>query len=296
MPYLSACIGGVSKFIKKGVKKVAIIDSFRAASKIVFEEQSLKMFVNSMDAFIVLNDIAKNDLIAIRPDALYRQHPRPFWTGHKDSIEQSFARKVLNLPRDGRILLYWGDVRQYRGIDSAIVALSKLSGDVAGSDYHLLVAGQSPSGLDYYKKMVYDLGVVDRVTFIERQIHYSEVPYFFYASDVLLLLSQNGVSRSEINEIFRFDLPFIAFNSSSGASLSYEEIREFGIFIDWHNDAEDNVRLVGAIDNYFKEGMRDSYRVRLSGMRYDSSWDSLSALLFELYDKLLDNPDTVTIF
>jgi glycosyltransferase involved in cell wall biosynthesis len=258
MPYLGASIGGTAKIVSKKTKKIAIIDSMRAAGKIVFEEQANQLFTNNYDAFIVLNNPSKDDLLQLKPDAIYREHARPIFTHSVDKIEQKIARKILNLPLNKNILLYLGEVRHHRGIDTAIQTLSQLD-----DNYHLFVAGQSPSGLDYYRKKIRDLNIESKITFMEHNLNYSEIPYIFYASDVLIMPYQKEISRQEINQIFGYELPVIA----TDVGNFKEDIKDFGIIIE-NQDAD----LLGdAITKYFNENLKEQFIKNLNSLKYDSS-------------------------
>jgi glycosyltransferase involved in cell wall biosynthesis len=281
MPYLGAALGGTGKLISKEIKRIAIVDTFRANEKIVFEEKASRLFVNNYDAFIVLTANAKEDLLSLKPDAVYAEHPLPFFSASGDKIAKDVARKILNLPLDKKIMLFFGTVRKYKGVDVILHALSQLD-----DSYHLLMVGDSPSGFDAYHRRIRDLNISAKVTLIERVPNINEIPYFFYASDVLLMPLEEDAPMSIISKTLSYELPVIV--SDVGQFKEIYEDKKFGLVI----ERSETELLVNAIKKYYNEKLEEQYRNNLNALRYDHSWQSLATIIFDLYERLLIKEDT----
>lgn len=285
MPYLGASIGGTAKLLKKSIKKIALIDSMHAAGKIVLEEQVNELFVNSFDAFIVMTESAKEDLLAIKPDAFYYEHPRPFYSEADNIIDKKIARKILRIPQDKKIMLLLGEVRGYRGIDILLDALVNLD-----ASHHLIVAGKSPSGFDYYEKRIKELNLTDKITPIIRDINHNELPYLYSAVDVLLMPLKLATSPEIISTTFSFNLPVIATDVGNFKEM-YEQT-EFGLIVE-KPTAE---LFTAAIEKFFQENLSEVFIQNMHKFRFNHTWEGLSILLFDIYDKLLEEKDDDTIY
>jgi glycosyltransferase involved in cell wall biosynthesis len=284
MPYLGASIGGTAKFIDKNIKKIAIIDSLAANDKIIFEENVIKLFLNNFDAFITFSNQIKDEIISIKPNAYCVQHPLPFFSADTDKIEKKVARKILRVPTDKKTLLFLGPVRKYKGIDITLQALSMLD-----DNYHLIIAGESPSGYDYYKRKIRDLQIENKVAIIEHPLNENEMPYIFYSSDVLLMPYEQNPSRNLIRNAFSYELPVIATDVGNFREI-FEE-KNFGLIIE-NSDAE---LLVNAIEKYYDENLETIFKQNLNGLRYGHSWDSLATIIFDIYENLLSQ-ENLTIY
>ena len=278
LPYLGASIGGTAKLVNKKTKKIAIIDSMRAENSIVFEEKLNKLFVNSYDAFIVFNQQSKDDLLTINPDALCLEHPRPFFTTYGDKIEQHIARKILNLPTDKKILLFYGELRYYKGIETIFRTLAELD-----DSYHLLITGSSVSNFEYENRKIRDLGIENKITIISHNPSVNEIPYIFAASDLLLLIVEKELNQEIISSSFSFELPVIATNVGK-----YKEyFDKFGLII----EKVDSELLKNAVNKYFAENMKKAFELNLAEIKYNRSWESLSAIIYDIYEKLKEKED-----
>jgi len=280
MPYLGAAIGGTAKLVSKKTKKIAIIDSMRTAGKQIFEEQTNSLFANSHNAFIVLNNQAREDLLSIKPDAYCVEHPLPLFATHPNKVEKNIACKILNIPTNKKTLLFFGTVRKYKGIDTALHAMSLLD-----DDYHLVIAGDSPSGFEYYKRKIKDLEIENKVSLIEHKLNENEIPYIFYSADVLLMPYEEEVKKDIISRVFSFELPVIA--TDVGNFREVFEEKKFGLII----EKTDTELLIDAIKKYYAEDLAKVFKENLNALRYSHSWESLATIIYDIYEQLLDKED-----
>jgi glycosyltransferase involved in cell wall biosynthesis len=177
-------------------------------------------------------------------------------------------------------MLFLGPVREYRGIDVALIALSQLN-----SDFFLIIAGESPSGYDYYHKKIRDLNLIDKVLLIERKVNENEIPYFFAAADVLLMPFKEHSTREFITKSFGYELPVIA--SDVGNFREMFETNNFGLIIDEPVPEQ----LINAINKYYDENLETVFKTNLSNVRYNNSWESLATMIYDIYDKLAAKDD-----
>ncbi len=116
------------------------------------------------------------DKIMVSPDGVKLE---------KFQIEESSeeAREKLNLPKNKKLIGYVGAFRTLgmeKGLDIAIRAMSILP----DKDASLVLVGGHPADIEYYEKMVHELGLSDRIIFVGR-ISYELVPLYLRAFDIL---------------------------------------------------------------------------------------------------------------
>jgi glycosyltransferase involved in cell wall biosynthesis len=122
-------------------------------------------------------------------------HPRydlPF-TGQMPDRES--ARRQLGIDGGDAVFLFFGLVREYKGLDVLLEALSLIETE---SRWTCLVAGEFYEARGSYDARVRDLGLEERVLIHDRYIPNSEVPGFFAAADLTVLpyryATQSGVA------------------------------------------------------------------------------------------------------
>ncbi len=94
-------------------------------------------------------------------------------------------RKALNLPVQGKIILFFGFIKQYKGFDVLLAALKLLKGNAV--EFLALVAGVSLSADRKYYRRIRQLELSDRLRWDNRYVPESLVEAYFKAADVLAL-------------------------------------------------------------------------------------------------------------
>lgn len=120
------------------------------------------------------------------------------------------ARARLGLPENDEIVLMFGGIRKSKGLDLAIRALAEAA--KCRPHLRLLVAGSAPrdGGLNDYRRIAEETKVRDRVEWRIGFIPEGEVPYYFRASDLVLLPytlfhSQSGV----LLQAYKYGVPVV---------------------------------------------------------------------------------------
>ncbi len=126
-------------------------------------------------------------------------HPRydlPF-TGELPTRES--AREQLGLDHDEAVFLFFGLVRDYKGLDVLLEALTRIGTDAR---WTCLVAGEFYEAREPYDLHIREAGLEDRVRILDRYVPNSEVPGIFTAADLTVLpyrhATQSGVAALSI--------------------------------------------------------------------------------------------------
>ena len=105
------------------------------------------------------------------------------------------------------LLLTFGAIRPYKGVDIALEALARVDKDL---DVRLVVAGRSWGSADGLAEHARRLALGDRVEFIDRFIPNEEVARLFTSSDAALLPYRSASQSGVVQLSFAYDRPVIA--------------------------------------------------------------------------------------
>lgn len=115
---------------------------------------------------------------------------------------------------DRPLLLCFGYVRPYKGVDDAIAAMADLRHDAV-----LLVAGECWGDEHRYRAVVASAGVADRVVLDFRYIPNDEIPVMFGAADAVVLPYRTATQSAVAALAFAFDQPVVATTAGGLAEL-----------------------------------------------------------------------------
>ena len=172
------------------------------------------------------------------------------------------ARARLGI--EGRMVLFFGLVRKYKGLMDLIAAMPLLK----NRDVICLVAGEFYDRKAKYDAMVRRIGfAAAKVRMVDRYIPNEEVEIYFAAADAVVLPYRMATQSGVAQIAFRFGRPVIA-TSVGGLPESIDDGRT-GLLVPPQNPNA----LAAAIDRYFDESLesRFSAEIRRDAGRF--SWD-----------------------
>lgn len=133
-----------------------------------------------------------------------------------DDVTKHDARAALGLNQDELVLLFFGLVRPYKGLDVALEALAELVAEVRNGGrardarLRFVIAGESYGPAGDVRRLVDKLGLGDHVVLHDHFIPNEHVARYFRAADVLVAPYRHA-SHSGVTQIARaFHVPTIA--------------------------------------------------------------------------------------
>lgn len=214
MPFFAPALGTCFKFLHKKTKKVAILDNVIPHEKRPSDMQLIRYFLNNTDSYIVMSESVKDDLLSIKPDAKFKEIIHPLYNHFGDKIDKIEARKKLNIPIDKKVLLFFGFIRDYKGLDNLIESMNLL-----GDEYHLLICGEVYGSFDKYQELINNYNLNDRVHLFNKYIADNEVAEYFCAADVCVLPYKSATQSGIVGISYHFDLPVIATDTGGLKSM-----------------------------------------------------------------------------
>jgi len=224
--------------------------------------------------FVVQSEEEKGRLVRLVPTAAVAIVPHPVYdmfTGER--IPKEEARGRLGLPCDVPALLFFGIVREYKGLKDVLTVLPEVQAQLGR--VILLVAGEFWEDTLCYLEMIKQLGISDAVVIEDRYIPNEEVPVYFSAADVLVA-PYHRVTGSGVAQMARgFALPVITTDVCVGKSKMVID-GETGFVV----PSGDLKSLADAIVRFFRRGCR----LRVSNGQpapgdEQFSWDRLADLV-----------------
>ncbi len=148
------------------------------------------------DGFIVQSQDEKMRLLSLLPGRRVKVSPHPIYDMFADrAIAQDEARRQLRLPQNSPVLLFFGFVREYKGLRYLLEAMPAIRTEFA--DVRLLVVGEFWQDKQTYLDQIERLDIARNVVVVDRYVPNEEVPVYFAAADVAVLpytdVTQSGV-------------------------------------------------------------------------------------------------------
>jgi glycosyltransferase involved in cell wall biosynthesis len=277
MTFFAPSLGFVLSRQSRFTKRIAILDNVIPHERRFFDHAFNRYFLNRNDAFIAMTEKVKADLLSYLPEAKCLVIPHPVYNqfGPRLNREEALDELGLNQLKDKNILLFFGIIRDYKGLDVLLETVAKL--DIS---YHLIIAGEAYGDFMKYTRMMDQLNIRDRCHVFERYIDDHEVPHFFSASDVCML-TYKSATQSGISGISQhFELPTIATNVGGLAESILPG--ETGYVV----ADVDPIEIAKTVETYFLENKKEIFRVNIGLENKANSWESFSKTLLDFIDTI----------
>ncbi|TAL66882.1 MAG: glycosyltransferase [Bacteroidetes bacterium] len=276
LPFFAPALGYVSKKLKKkGIKTISILSNVIPHEKKPGDISLIKYFLNRCDGFIVLADSVKKDLLSVKPESIFRKHPHPNYEHFGAKFPKDKAREILNIPADKKVILFFGLIRNYKGLDLLIRAVGELT-----NDYYLLAVGEVYGNEKEYFDLIRQSGVGDRVKFINQYVSDNDVAPYFSSADVCVLPYRSATQSGIIGVAYNFGLPVIT--TDVGGLREVIEPFGTGTVIPYADIdlIKNNVR------EYFDNKLYDKYSSNIEKFKQKYTWESFANDILSLYNEI----------
>ena len=202
MSWFGPSLGYVARHA--GCRTLAITDNVIPHEKRLVDTPLTKYFLKGCDGFVTLSQAVKEDLLRLRPDARVTVLPHPLYTHFGEKLPREEAEKTLGLAPGKKNLLFFGLIREYKGLDILLEAFRGL-----GEDYQLIIAGEPYGPFDRYQAIIDSLPGKERVHLFLHYVKDSEVRTYFSAADVTVLPYRSATQSGISSVSYHFEVPMI---------------------------------------------------------------------------------------
>jgi glycosyltransferase involved in cell wall biosynthesis len=220
------------------------------------------------DGFIVHSEQEKENLKALtgKSRITVTYHPT-YDVFSAAAMPKTSAREKLGLSlSDEKIILFFGFVREYKGLSYLIEALPLI---LARFKVRLLIVGEFWEDKKRYLRLIRKMGVEQHVTMIDRFVPNEDMPGYFYASDLVILPYTSVTGSGLIQLAYAFGRPVVT--TSIGNLPEIVADKKTGFLVPPQNAKGIADAVVDFYENYDGEEM--SARIKKEHGRF--SWDHL---------------------
>ena len=274
LPFFAPCYGWMAKKIKKNspAKLIAVCHNIIPHEKRFGDKTLSRYFLNKIDYYIPLSDQVKRDLFLFVKNPIYKLLPLPVFSLFGERVDKEEAKKNLNLT-DKNIILFFGFIRDYKGLDVLIEAFTLVRKEL---DVLLLVAGEFYESEEKYLNLISKHHLENSIILKKDFIPTSEVKYYFSASDAVVLPYKSATQSGIVQVAVNFCMPVIATNVGGIGEVIEDGKTGFVV------EKENPEKLAKAIIRFYKEGKEKEFTDNMSSLKEKYSWQNFVKGMFEL--------------
>ena len=209
LPFMGPCLGTILRLAKLNghTKVVAISDNILPHEKRPGARQFTQYFLGPVDACIVMSQSVEDDLRLFSKTKPAVCIPHPIYDNYGEKVGREAALAHLGLDKNQRYLLFFGFIRDYKGLDLLLEAMADPR--IRQTDLKLIVAGEYYGNQAAYEKQIQELGIENQLVMKTEYIPSEEVRYYFGAAD-LVVQPYKSATQSGISQMaYHFEKPMV---------------------------------------------------------------------------------------
>ena len=208
-PFMAPCLGTIARLARrnKRTRVVAIVDNMLPHEHHVFDKVLAAYFAHSVDRFVVMSEAVLRDVELFdqrKPKTLCLH---PLYDNFGDIIPREMALAHLGLPADARYMLFFGFIRDYKGLDLLMRAYAHPW--FARHNVRLVVAGEFYNNRSQYEELERELGLAGRIIWRSDFIPNNEVAYYFNAADIVVQPYKSATQSGVTQVAYHFEKPML---------------------------------------------------------------------------------------
>jgi glycosyltransferase involved in cell wall biosynthesis len=274
LPFMAPALGSIMRIVRKNIntKTLAIVDNMIPHEKRIGDKVFSNYFVNSVDHFLAMTKQVADDITLFNSNKPKIVSPHPLYDHFGERSSKNEALVKLKLSNEYKYILFFGLIRDYKGLDLLLKAFSKV--DYKKLKLKLIIAGEYYSNKSQYDKLIDTLNLKDQIISHDYFIPDNEVANYFNAASVIaqpyITATQSGITQIA----YHFNKPMIVTNVGGLPEMCPDG--KVGFVVEPNPEA-----ITEAINKFFSDNV-DRFESNIIELKKQYSWSILVNNIFKL--------------
>ena len=285
IPFMGPALGTILRRVikNKHSKIICIADNIIPHEHHPGDRTFTRYFLKSCQAFITMSEKVMKDLRMFVPGDSFGEKTKPaaviahpLYDNFGEALAKTDARKKLGLPENEKIILFFGFIRKYKGLDILLNTMADERMKAAG--IKLIVAGEFYEDKTQYLDLINKLGIQNQLILKTDFIPDSEVRNYLCAADAVIQPYRNATQSGVTPLAYHFEKPMVVTNVGGLPALVPHE--KVGLIAE-----PDPTSIADAILRFYKLG--ENYfipHLRTEKQKY--SWSSFVKVILKLAEEI----------
>lgn len=278
LPFMAPAFGTILRIAKqnKHTKVICIADNIIPHEKRIGDNLLTSYFNHAVDGYIAMSAQVQDDIakLGIKKPVQLLHHP--LFDHFGISVDSMKARNELGIDHQGGLLLFFGFIRQYKGLDLLLEAMADPR--IKENGYKLVVAGEFYEDPVKYTELIRSLQLEDQVILFNEFIPENKIRYFFSAADVLVQPYRHATQSGVTPLSMHFELPMIVTDAGGLKEMVVDKVT--GIVVQ-----KDPASISNGILDYFMKG-KEFFIPALIEQKKSYSWSVMADGILAFWKRL----------
>lgn len=219
LPFMAPVLGSICRLVRSNrhTKVICLADNIVPHEKRPGDSLLTHYFMNSIDGMVAMSQSVLDDIDQFRTSLPRALCPHPLYDNYGPKTDILEAKSLLGLDKKTNYLLFFGFIREYKGLDLLLEAFA----DKRLEDFpvKLIVAGEFYTKAEPYLELIKKLHLTDRVILRTEFIPEKHVTRYFSACD-MVVQPYKSATQSGVTQIgYHFEKPMLVTNVGGLAEI-----------------------------------------------------------------------------
>lgn len=209
IPYMAPSHGFVARRARKNkqTKVVSILDNVVPHEKGLADKMLARYFIKSINGGVTMSESVLKDANAIDANKKVMFCPHPLYDNFGAKVSREEALGFLHLDPDYRYMLFFGIIRDYKGLDLLLQAMNDER--IKQMKVKLIIAGEFYNNADQYHELEQNLDIKEQLVWHSEFVPDSEVKYYFNAADIVVQPYKSATQSGVTQIAYHFEKPML---------------------------------------------------------------------------------------
>lgn len=217
LPFFGPCLGTIGKLARSKTKVLALTDNIIPHEKRFGDKPFTKYFVNNCDGFIAMSKTVLNDISLFSANKNKAYSPHPMYETYGPAVSLKEARQKLGIDPEAKIILFFGLIRHYKGLDILLEAMAHP--EIKKQKIKLLIAGEFYEDKQPYFDLIEKHQLKDQIILHDKFIANEDVRYYFCASNLVAQTYRNATNSGVTMVGYYYEKPMLVTNVGGLAEI-----------------------------------------------------------------------------
>ncbi len=230
-PFFAMCHFTISGLIKKKFRKkiLFITENFISHEGNFIDKRLTDIGLKNASSFMVLSNIVEKEVMMIANGRNVYKSELPIYDCYSrdDKTSTENIRKQFGFSQNDKVLLFFGYVRKYKGLDLLIDAFPIIKNSIPNAK--LLIVGEFYDSPDFYLNKIKQLQIEKDTVVVNQFVPNEEVGKYYKACDLVILPYRSATQSGILNVAYGFSKPVLVTNV--GGLSEFVEDKKTGLII-----------------------------------------------------------------
>lgn len=280
MSFFASCYAKMAKIIKRNKvsRCIGLVHNMMPHEQSILDRLFSPHFVKRMDAFVALSKSVLADVSRLDKKSKPKYFsPHPLYDHYGDKEDKVMAMNSLYMDNNYNYLLFFGLIREYKGLDLLLKAMSDKRLDKY--PLKLIVAGEFYEKKEPYLKMIDDLDINDKVIICDKYIPDEEVKNFFNLADMVVQPYKSATQSGVTQIAYHFEKPMLV--TDVGGLREIVPNGKVGYVV----EAEPS-KIADAICDFYDNERIEYFESNIIEEKKKYEWSKMTETIMKLYNEI----------